>query len=217
MAKKKAESEEKGGKGGCLIPIVILIALLLIGGGGSKDRDSSSKASKATAKPTATATKTPKPKATATKTPKPTATNVPDFSSMDAVSAAEELAKYYCDDMIVVDVEKTNNYITIEIHADSFLTVKMFVRDCCRSTMYIAESLFENQSFDTLNVKFSTDGRDKYGNEQKITAVTIRLTRETSSKINYEYMRMNLGATTNGFLSITDSYFVHPDLMTGVY
>lgn len=117
MAKKKAESEEKGGKGGCLIPIVILIVLLLIGGGGSKDRDSSSKSNKATAKPTATATKTPKPTATKTPKPKATATKAPVATKE---TSKEPVDKETVKEKIIDRLSEHYSYVNVEIIDDGF-------------------------------------------------------------------------------------------------
>lgn len=242
MGKKKkvievVEVEEKS-RGGCLKPILIffliVIALAAISPNRSNSNSSSSKPNKTvTATPTHQPTNTPKPTRTPqptktpiptatptpkpTKTPKPTATPVPDFSAMNVLDAAKSIVAYYCDDMEITSIEKTNNYITIILHTDSFLTNKMFVRSCCGAMLNVSENLFENKDFDELNMKFTTGGRDQYGNEKIVTAVTIRLTRDTASKINYDYMITNLGTTTKGFLQITDSYFVHPDLNSGVY
>lgn len=209
-------SKEKK-RGGCLKPIMIcfliVLAMAVVSPNKRSENLSNTNSDEVIATATPKPTKTPKP----TNTPTPTPTAVPDFASMDVVSAAKVLAEYYCEDMTLTKAEKTNNYVTIEAHADSFLTEKMFVRSCCRSMLYISEHLFTNNDFDELNMKFTTNGRDTYGNEKTVTVMTIRLTRETASKINYEYMRLNLGSTTNGFLRITDSYFVHPDLGKGVY
>lgn len=142
---------------------------------------------------------------------------IPDITAMDATIAAQALAEYYSEGMPVIEAKKTNNYITIIMHANCYYTRDAFVRSCCRVMLNVSEHLFGKDEFDSLTMKFTVPGRDKYGNESTLTGMTITLYRSTAGKINYEYMRNILGTSTKRFLQITDAYFAHPDMMDSVY
>lgn len=207
-------SKDKEQRGGCLSKVllvfVVLIFLSIISPNAYDENDQKESSANATAKVTATA----KP----TKTPKPTATPVPDFAALSLEESVATLVGYYCkDDFICTKSFVLNKGVSIDITVESFLTEKMMVRDCCRLYMNIARVLFNDNNASTLVINFDTPGRDQYGNETSVRAMEIFLNRDTALKINYDYMITNLGSTTNGFLQITDRYYVHPDLQKGVY
>lgn len=234
MAKKNKES--KGGHG-CftviVLPIIIAFAFACLITRATQNKPITTPPIWSTSNPTSTPrttqaptptntpkpTKTPKPTRTPrpTKTPEPTPTATPDFASMEPVAAAEQLAVYFCDGMTVRSVKQTTDYITVDIFTESYASARSFVRDCCSTTLHVAEHVFASYGFDRLVMKFATNGRDKYGNPAEVTVVTITLYRDTAQKINYSYMLDNLYITTERFLQITDSYFIHPDVTNGVY
>lgn len=211
--------------------IVIFLAFCVIASNRNRDDADTSATTTTTAKATSKVTSTPRitntprptntpkptktPKPTATPTPTPTA--APDFANMTPVDAAQVLADYYRDDMTITEIVHKADNVRITLHSGSYASAKSFVRTRCRVMINVAKVLFENEGFHSMTMAFTVPGYDKYGNDTTITAMTITLYRETSEKINYEYMYNNLGSTTERFLQITDAYYVHPDLQEGVF
>lgn len=233
MARKQVIYITEKKKKGCGHYILILLLIIIIAGvfGGNSASDSQAPQPTANDKVSTTQTGNVSSALTATPTATPTAKTtqipatksevtpvaIPDATTMNATQAAQALAEYYSEGMHITEVEKTNDYISVTMHADSYFTRNAFVRSCCRIMLNVSEHLFQNDGFESLHMKFTVPGRDKYGNETTVTGMTISLYRETAAKINYEYMRSNLGVTTKGFLQITDAYFAHPDMLDSVY
>lgn len=210
-------------KGGCLqtilkalyvlagISAAFFLLALAIGSNISKDEGVS-----ATSRITSTAKQTRTPKPTAT--PKPTPTPVPDFAVMSPEAAASELAKYFAG--TALDHKRTDvieGGVCLEMKMKPFVTEKYAVVDCCKFALNVSESLFKNPNVKSLVIYYDSDGRDAYGNETTVRAMEILLYAATAKKINYDYMRDSLWTSTKRFLTITDRYYVHPDLSNGVY
>lgn len=107
-------------------------------------------------------------------------------------------------DQRVRNIDAYDDTVLIEYNADDNLTVGLVRFGIWSDTLEIVQKLSGNTSINSVTVNAYIPLVDQYGNEAPGKVMTVNLTKETWSKINWDNF------ITDNLPNVADLYYIHP-------
>lgn len=107
-------------------------------------------------------------------------------------------------DQRVRNIDAYDDTVLIEYNADDNLTVGLVRFGIWSDTLEIVQKLSSNVNINSVTVNAYIPLVDQYGNETPGKVMTVNLTKETWSKINWDNFN------TDNLPNVADMYWIHP-------
>ena len=140
----------------------------------------------------------------------PTNTPEPDLKAMTAQEAAETATAFANSSTCTTRaVSAESDVCMIEIDMDHLFSDNSAMINSIQYCCDLAPMIFKNDDIPMIYLQFFEKGRDKYGNEIDMMTITMRLTRDTAEKMNFEYFDTWAYTRQLAFFSVLDGYSLY--------